>query len=29
MTLEGTITHAEKIGDRILDHAVYGLYKQN
>jgi len=27
MTLEGTITHAEKVGDRILDHAVYGLYK--
>jgi ribosomal-protein-serine acetyltransferase len=27
MTLEGTITHAEKIGNRILDHAIYGLYK--
>lgn len=29
MTLEGTITHAEKVGDRILDHAVYGLYQQH
>ena len=29
MTLEGVITHAEKIDGRILDHAVYGLYKQN
>ena len=29
MTLEGTITHAEKVGDRILDHAIYGLYRES
>ena len=28
MTLEGIITHAEKVGDRILDHAIYGIYKE-
>ncbi|MDG3088450.1 GNAT family protein [Vibrio hannami] len=27
MTLEGIITYHERVGDRILDHAVYGLYK--
>lgn len=29
MTLEGIITNAEKVGDRILDHAVYGIKKQH
>ncbi|MCK6264348.1 GNAT family N-acetyltransferase [Vibrio sp. ZSDE26] len=27
MTLEGTITNQEKIGDQILDHAVYGIHR--
>lgn len=26
MTLEGIITNREKIGDRILNHAIYGLH---
>ena len=26
-TLEGIITQSERVGDRILDHAVYGLRK--
>lgn len=25
-TLEGILSHREKIGDRILSHAVYGIY---
>ncbi|NRF13684.1 GNAT family N-acetyltransferase [Vibrio coralliilyticus] len=29
MTLEGIITNKEKVGDRILDHAVYGIHRQN
>ncbi|NRB70176.1 MAG: GNAT family N-acetyltransferase, partial [Vibrio sp.] len=29
MTLEGIITNEEKIGDRILDHAIYGIHRQN
>lgn len=29
MTLEGIITNAEKVGDRILDHAVYGIKNQH
>lgn len=27
MTLEGIITRKEKVGDRILNHAVYGFYR--
>jgi len=27
MTLEGIITQQEKVEDRILDHAIYGIYK--
>lgn len=27
MTLEGIITNKERVGERILDHAVYGLHK--
>lgn len=27
MTLEGVITHAGKVNGRIVDHAVYGLYR--
>lgn len=27
MTLEGIITNHERVGDKVLDHAVYGLYK--
>ncbi|MFT5880659.1 MAG: ribosomal-protein-serine acetyltransferase [Moritella sp.] len=27
MTLEGVITNAEKVGDRILSHAIYGLHR--
>jgi len=27
MTLEGVITNQEKVGDRILDHAIYGIHK--
>jgi ribosomal-protein-serine acetyltransferase len=29
MVLEGIITNEEKIGERILDHAIYGLYREN
>ncbi|MFM2587894.1 GNAT family N-acetyltransferase [Vibrio sp. TBV020] len=25
MTLEGVLTNQEKVGDRILDHAIYGI----
>ena len=28
MNLEGILTRREKVGDRILDHAVYGLHKK-
>lgn len=28
MTLEGVIRNAERIGERILDHAVYALYRR-
>jgi ribosomal-protein-serine acetyltransferase len=28
MTLEGVLTNQEKVGDRILDHAIYGLYNK-
>ncbi|PSU49202.1 RimJ/RimL family protein N-acetyltransferase [Photobacterium frigidiphilum] len=28
MELEGVITNAEKVGDRILSHAIYGLHRQ-
>lgn len=28
MELEGVITNAEKVGDRILTHAIYGLHRQ-
>ncbi|WP_375750444.1 GNAT family N-acetyltransferase [Vibrio sp. HN007] len=27
MTLEGVIRHKERVGEKILNHAVYGLYK--
>lgn len=27
MTLEGILTNQEKVGDRILDHAIYGIQK--
>ena len=27
MCKEGTITNEEKVGDRILNHVIYGLYK--
>ncbi|MDC5839277.1 MULTISPECIES: GNAT family N-acetyltransferase [Vibrio oreintalis group] len=27
MTLEGVITNQEKIGERILDHAIYGIHR--
>ncbi|MGI9281821.1 MAG: GNAT family N-acetyltransferase [Endozoicomonas sp.] len=27
MNLEGIITHREKVGDRVLSHAIYGLRK--
>ncbi|KLV03834.1 50S ribosomal protein L7/L12 [Photobacterium aquae] len=27
MTLEGVITNEELVGDRILDHAIYGLHR--
>ena len=27
MTLEGVITNREKIGERILNHAIYGLHR--
>ena len=27
MQLEGIITHREKVGDRILNHAIYGIHK--
>jgi len=26
--LEGVITNAEKVGDRILTHAIYGLHRK-
>ncbi|WP_159737799.1 GNAT family N-acetyltransferase [Vibrio atypicus] len=29
MTLEGIVTNREKVGDRILDHAIYGIHKSN
>lgn len=29
MNEEGVITNEEKIGDRILDHVIYGLHKNN
>lgn len=29
MTLEGVITNAEKIGDRILNHAIYALHSSS
>jgi ribosomal-protein-serine acetyltransferase len=29
MTLEGILTNREKVGDRILDHAIYGIHKSN
>ncbi len=28
MELEGVITNAEKVGDRILTHAIYGLHRK-
>lgn len=28
MVLEGIITNKEKVGDRILDHAIYGIHNQ-
>lgn len=28
MSLEGIITNHEKVGDRILDHAVYGIHRR-
>jgi ribosomal-protein-serine acetyltransferase len=28
MGLEGVITNAEKVGDRIFTHAIYGLHKK-
>jgi ribosomal-protein-serine acetyltransferase len=28
MTLEGTITNAEFVQGRILDHAIYGLHRE-
>ncbi|MTI12606.1 GNAT family N-acetyltransferase [Sansalvadorimonas verongulae] len=28
MRLEGIISNCEKVGDRVLDHAVYGIHKQ-
>ncbi|GAB2646594.1 GNAT family N-acetyltransferase [Vibrio panuliri] len=28
MTLEGVISNSEKIGERILDHAIYAIHKQ-
>lgn len=28
MTLEGILTNQEKVGDRILDHAIYGIKKK-
>lgn len=27
MKLEGIITHQEKVGDRILNHAIYGIHR--
>ena len=27
MQLEGIITNREKVGDQILDHAIYGIHK--
>jgi ribosomal-protein-serine acetyltransferase len=27
MTLEGILTNQEKVGDRVLDHAIYGIKK--
>ena len=27
MRLEGIITNCEKVGDRILDHAIYGIHR--
>ncbi len=27
MTLEGVLTNQEKIGERILDHAIYGIHR--
>lgn len=29
MTLEGILTHQEKVGDRVLDHAIYGIQKSD
>ncbi|RXJ72234.1 RimJ/RimL family protein N-acetyltransferase [Veronia nyctiphanis] len=29
MTLEGVLTNQEKVGDRILNHAVYGIHRQH
>ncbi|CAM3424118.1 GNAT family N-acetyltransferase [Parendozoicomonas haliclonae] len=29
MTLEGTLSHREKVGDRILSHAYYAAYQKN
>jgi len=29
MILEGIVTNREKIGERILDHAIYGIHKSN
>lgn len=26
MTLEGIITHSERVADRVLDHAIYGIH---
>jgi ribosomal-protein-serine acetyltransferase len=28
MKLEGIVTNEEKVGDRILDHAIYGIHRE-